>query len=132
MDVLIIETGNGGDLLLTGSDLEVVNGYENMAYLSMFSGADWWANDLITEPTQRVQCLTEVALLENALSSAGRLKIIDAIKNDLSFFKDMTGAEINVDANIANSDRLDISININGQEVYMNWQPSLAYLNYKV
>jgi hypothetical protein len=80
IDLLLRETGNGGDLLLTGKDLEVVTGYENMPYIAMFGGGDWWANDLITEPTQRMQSQTEAALLSNALTSSGRLNIIRAIQ----------------------------------------------------
>ena len=131
MDVLIMETGNGGDLKLTGNDLEVVQGLENMPYLAMFGGADWWANDLISGPTQRMMAQTEQALKDNTLSSAGRLNIIRAIEADLSFLKDETGAEITVDATMA-VDRLDIMISINGETFYMQWNPSTQFLNYKV
>lgn len=131
IDLLLIETGNGGDLLLTGKDLEVVTGYENMPYIAMFGGADWWANDLIIDPTQRMQSQTEAALLSNALTSAGRVNIIRAIEADLAFLKD-EGAKITVTATITSPDRLEVLINIDGEEIYMNWQPSGAFLNYKV
>lgn len=132
MDLLLIETGNGGDLKITGSDLEVILGLENMPYISMFGGSDWWANDLITEPTQRMQSQTEEALLNNALNSSGRLNIIRAIEADLAYLKEETGAVILVDASIVNPDRLDISITINGQQFFIQWNPSTAFLNYKV
>lgn len=131
IDLLLIETGNGGDLKLTGKDLEVVKGYENMPYIAMFGGADWWANDLITEPTHRMQSQTETALLNNALTSAGRLNIIRAIEADLDFLKE-TGATVTVQASVTGPDRLEILINIDGEEIYMNWQPSQSFLNYRV
>lgn len=132
LDLLVIETGNGGDLRIAGNDLETIRGYENMPYLSMFGGADWWANDLITEPTQRMQSLTEAALLNNALTSSGRIAIIRAIEQDLAFLTNQTGALVAVEASITGPDRLEISINIDGQTFYLEWNPSNAYLNYKV
>ena len=71
MDVKLIESGNGGDLVLTDNDLAVVGGVENMPYLSMFGGANYWANQLLlSDPTARTfDSLTEPALINNPLSS---------------------------------------------------------------
>ncbi|MBL4810412.1 MAG: hypothetical protein JKY43_10205, partial [Phycisphaerales bacterium] len=37
-DLRIIENGDGGDAVLNGNDLEIINGFQNMPYLGMFGG----------------------------------------------------------------------------------------------
>jgi hypothetical protein len=38
MDLRLVETGNGGDLIRTINDLNVINGLSNYPYLAMFGG----------------------------------------------------------------------------------------------
>jgi hypothetical protein len=41
-DILIFETGNGGDMMLRNNDIVTVEGYENQPYLAMFGGNGSW------------------------------------------------------------------------------------------
>lgn len=135
MDLLIIETGNGGDCLLQGNDLAVANGYENMPYLSMFSGEDWWGNDLLLNEGDdfKYNATTERVMKEVALNSSGRIAIEAAMNADLAFFKKYEpDTAIKVSTSIVNADRLDTKIDLVGQAIYFQWNPSIAFLNYKV
>lgn len=128
-DLLIYESGNGGELLLRGNDLAGVNGYENAGYLAQFGGAEWWGNYMTDQP---YNSQTEIALQTNALSSAGRLAIEQAIKADLEFLKDISGTTATVQTSIAGVNRLDSLININGKQFYLQYNPDSMFLKYSV
>lgn len=86
MDIELTERGNGGEMTLGSGDVVLVEGVENVPYLAMFGGADWWANDLLTDDEGTAcayTCRTEKALRENALTSAGREAILQAAIADL-------------------------------------------------
>lgn len=133
-DLLIYETGNGGDCRLNGNDLEVVEGYENMPYLAMFGGADWWGNYLLDgNAAQQFDAQTEQTMQQQPLSSAGRIAIEGAMLADLAFFKqNLPGTAVSVSTSVATPDRLDAHINIDGEQVYLQWNPSAVFLNYRV
>lgn len=135
MDIEIIETGNGGDYVMTGAVRHTVSGYENMPYLAMFGGTDFWANDLLFAniPGGQVASKTEAALKSNALSSSGRVAIEQAIKEDLQFLIDnIPGTTIDVQTGISDPRTWQCRITINGDTFYMNFNPGSDYLNYKV
>lgn len=129
MDFALLETGNGGDLLLQGSDLVVVEGIQNMPYLAMFGGNieqdtknkvteeqsfDWWGNNLLMPNNQSIQfnSITERVINNTPLTSQGRVTIENAIKTDLKFLQDL-GAEVSVSVSITATDRIDVNIKIN-------------------
>ncbi len=129
-DLAVIETGNGGDLQLLGSDLAIVSGIENQPYLAMFGGNkestvnpsaiisqnemsfDWWGNNLLMPSSQSLQfnSLCENALNTIPLTSNGRILIENAIKKDLQFLEPQ--ATINVVVTIVATDKIDINITI--------------------
>lgn len=125
-DLAILETGNGGDLIILGSDLLVVDGIENMPYLGMFGGnveqttttirpkdsKDWWGNDLLMKSNQSIQfnSITEKILNTTSLTSAGRIVIENAIKKDLEFLSPQ--ATIKVTVTIEATDRININIQV--------------------
>jgi hypothetical protein len=128
MDVKLLETGNGGDLLKLSKDIAMVFGFENMPYLAMFGGNveastpvkrlaneqafDWWGNSLLMPNDSSVQfnSLTERKLLEVPLTSFGRLQIEQAVIRDLEFMKPF--AEVRVKVSIIATDKLQIAISI--------------------
>jgi len=127
MDLKIIETGNGGDLVFNGTDLEVINGFENMPYLGIYGGNieqntkeffpneqrfDYWANDLLMLKDSSIQFNSdfERILMNVVLNSSSRIEIEETIKSDLSFMNDFS--EIEVSASIVSIDRLSIYIKI--------------------
>lgn len=127
MDVQVIETGNGGDLNIKGSDLAMVFSFENMPYLALFGGNkesstrprleseqafDYWANSIlfVSDPSIQFNSETERALETIPLTSSGRLQIEEAIKKDLEFMKPF--AIVKVVTEIIATDVLRIAINI--------------------
>jgi hypothetical protein len=143
VDILAIETGNGGDMLLRGRDIATAFGWENMVYLALFGGNpnystprtrpngeqafDWWGNGLIapTDTTAQFNSLTENALNTIALTSAGRVLIEDAVKKDLAFMRAF--ANLTIAVTITGVDRLQIAIkisrpdNLQSEELIFLW-----------
>jgi phage gp46-like protein len=136
MDIAVIETGNGGDIQLSGNDLLVQGGIGNMPYLGMFGGNlgfptkeklitehafDWWGNNLLMPQSSSTQfsSLFEKKLLDVALTSAGRIQLEQAIKQDLKFMEEF--AVVTVAVSIIGVDRIHIHIklqqpnNLNGR-----------------
>jgi phage gp46-like protein len=90
--------GNGGDLQQIGNDLAVVYSVENQVYLALFGGnvegntdtkigSGWWGNKLFfgNDTAKQFNSNTERILNTVALSSAGRIKIENAVKDDLKY-----------------------------------------------
>lgn len=128
MDLKMVESGNGGDLVLVGNDLAKINGFQNMPYLAMFGGNpeqsttgpkigdeqafDWWGNQLLIPNQQIIQfnSLLEKKLSEVALSSNGRQQIEQAVRRDISFINSFATTSVSV--SIASAERIDINITI--------------------
>lgn len=126
MDLQVIETFNGGDLLKKGNDLAMVFGFQNMVYLALFGGNkgyatpqsrnageqnfDYWANSLLFTPKTQFNSLTESALDKVALNSAGRILIQEAVNKDLEFMREF--AEVTVTVSIVSDDVLNINIKV--------------------
>lgn len=130
-DLLIYETGGGGDLLIEGNDLAQVTGYENAPYLSMFGGNDWWGNYMLA-PQNQFASQTEQVMNTTPLSSAGRLKIENAIKADLSFLNNIEGTVWSISTNIPAPNRFELLITINGTTFFYLWNPDKLFLEYQV
>ena len=129
-DLLIYETGNGGDLALRGNDLVQVQGVENGPYLAMFGGGSWWGNYLI--PAYPFGSQTEQAMNVQPLTSAGRIAIERAIKADLSYLNNIAGTTWTVSTAVTAVNTLIVTININGQLYNYEWNPDELFLNYMV
>ena len=124
-DLKLIETFDGGDLVLNGNDLQVIDGFQNMIYLALFGGNieqstkefdedeerfDYWANDLLMldSPDIQYNSETERTLNEVTLNSRGRLLIEQSVKKDLEFMQDFGNIDVNV--SIIQSDRVKINV----------------------
>lgn len=128
MDLKVIETGNGGDVLYEGKDLSVITGFGNMPYFALFGGNveqdtpalrlpeeqafDWWGNSLLMNNDKSIQfnSLTERTLQNVALNSQGRLQIEQAVIKDLEFMKPFAGVSVAV--SIVANDRVKIEIKL--------------------
>jgi hypothetical protein len=128
MDLEVIETKNGGDLVLKQRDISVIFGFQNMPYLAMFGGNleastpqtrvdseqyfDWWGNELFfpDDDSLQMNSNTERVLGEVALNSFGRSLIEKAIKKDLDFMRSF--AEVTVSVSIVSTNRAEIYIKI--------------------
>jgi hypothetical protein len=128
MDLEIIETNNGGDLVKNPKDLSMTFGFDNMVYLAMFGGNreastpllrdenaqafDFWANSLLFANDSSIQMNseTERTLDKVALNSFGRTLIEKAVKKDLEFMDAF--AVVSVAVSIVSVDTIAIAIKV--------------------
>jgi hypothetical protein len=93
MDFRIIESGDGGDLVLQNGDIQLISEVYNQPYLSHFGGnkitsnkdVDFWGNILFLQPNEQFNSLFESALKTIELSSSGRIKLESAANSDLTY-----------------------------------------------
>jgi len=107
-DVLIYESGNGGELQLLADDLATIDGLTNQVYIALFGGGDsvWFGND--TDGINLNQNATfEKTLQEVALNTNGLRTLENAAKADLSFFENAT-----VEASLISAKKLQLSVSI--------------------
>jgi hypothetical protein len=114
MDLKLVETYNGGDIVKSTKDFVVIYGLGNMVYLALFGGNveantpnrrfpneqnhDFWANELLMndEPGLQFNSDTERALMTTPLTSAGRSIIQAAVARDLKHMKDFAKVGLSV------------------------------------
>ena len=122
-DLLIYETGDGGDLKVLNNDLALTTSLYNQVYLCLFGGNveastkgnelenekrfDWWANNLLD---LNFNSETERIINTVTLNPSGRLKILQAVKNDLKPI-DLV-ANYTVEVILENVNRFKILINL--------------------
>jgi phage gp46-like protein len=149
-DILIIDTGtqggSGGDMQLVGNDLAVVHGWENMIYLALFGGNpgyvtpvervagqqafDYWGNVFYNDLGVQFNSLTEHILTNVSLTSGNKLKIDQAIAEDLAFMSAF--AEITITTVIESPTRLRIDVlvqepdNLQAQQYVFIWDGTKA------
>jgi hypothetical protein len=126
-DLRLIETGNGGDLVLKGNDLQMIQGWQNMPYLGLFGGNpkestkgpkvteqvfDFWGNYLFNPSIQELwyNSGSERLLQELPLTTASRIQIEEQVKKDLEFMKQFAIVAVNVI--LFEVDKLKINIQI--------------------
>jgi phage gp46-like protein len=134
-DLLIYESGNGGELKQRGNDFAMVQGIEYEPYLLLFGcDRDWWGNDFLdpTDTDKIWSSETEKTFNSVALNSAGRIKIEEAINKDLAPLRKQTGAAITVQVQVVADDRSEIFIDINSLRQQFIWSPDALYKNYKI
>jgi hypothetical protein len=142
MDFKLIETGNGGDFVLLGNDIQMISGIQNMPYLGMFGGNteastngpkiadeqafDWWGNNLLSPNNSVVQMnsILEKTLNETPISTSGRATIKNAALRDLSFMTNFS--TIGVEVILTGIDRIRIEVKI--QEPANKQSTQLTYI----
>lgn len=131
VDLRLRETGDGGDYVLIGNDLQLISGFQNMPYIGLFGGNkqsttgpktteqtfDFWGNFLFypTDSSKWINSITEHLLEATALNSASRIKIEQNVKKDLEFMLEF--AEINVSVLLIDIDKVKITIEIHEPNV---------------
>lgn len=113
MDILIYESGNGGEVNIVNGDLETTSSIANQSYLAHFGGnveasttdeeiegeerQDWWGNAFFQDEKEaRMNSELERALNENAIGSAGRSEIERRAKEDLEYLSEISEVITNV------------------------------------
>lgn len=126
MDVAVIETGNGGDLVLNGNDFASQGSWGNMIYFALFGGNvegstkenrlateqdfTYWANNLCFRDNQSAQfnSETEAFLMKMALTSSNRVRLQQVVENDLEFLKGV--AKFDIIVKFPGLDNVEINI----------------------
>lgn len=138
-DILLYENGNGGEIAIDGYDIALNDQLLQQPYLCLFGGNieavtsgdeqagtlrnDWWGNSLFfqQESARQFNSVTEKALNETPLNSAGRIKLLRAVERDLESLKQW--ADLTIDVIISKVNEVVISIAIkqpNQQENTIN------------
>lgn len=125
-DILIYETGDGGDFDIQNGDLALAELIYQQVYLALFGGNieantvvntliteqrfDYWANNLIysDNPSLQFNSNTERTLRKTALTSSGRIEIMRAIELDLSYLQNVVNKS--VDAQIIGNNKIRMII----------------------
>lgn len=125
-DILLRETGSGGDFAVLSNDLVLSDTLYQQFYLAMFGGNlrgntkskyldneerfDYWGNSLIwpTQKNKQFNSETERTLQEIAINSSGRMRVLQAVKSDLSYLSNVINFEVEV--NLLNQNKLSITI----------------------
>ena len=125
-DILLYETGQGGDFAIIEDDLALGESLYQQIFLALFGGNfeastkalyldteerfDYWGNSLVwkDEKTKQFKSETERTIQNNALNSSGRLKIIQSVNVDLDYLKALL--IFSVDVQIVGRDNLRIII----------------------
>lgn len=113
-DLLLYESGSGGQIAILNNDLVLNEVLYNQFYLALFGGnyeasttgneinaqgrKDYWANSLLfaDNPIKQFNSKTERLLDEIALTSSGRLEIENAVNEDLAYLKGLMDFTVNV------------------------------------
>jgi phage gp46-like protein len=135
IDILIVESGNGGDISLINGDIQSTDSLSNQAYLAHFGGnteasttneevtggrMDWWGNEFIKDDiNMQMNSELERTLNKVALTSSGRLKLVQAAKNDMDFLSNI--AKIESEVSISGIDKVQISDKINQGIASFQW-----------
>lgn len=131
MDVLLFESGSGGQFNIKGNDLETTSGVFQQIYLALFGGNveastgqiaegqqsfDWWGNTLLLpdQPEAQFNSLTERMLNTTALTSIERVNIESAVNSDLEYLSSL--GKITTTVTINDHSRISIFIRIQQPE----------------
>lgn len=146
-DILLYESGDGGEMAILNNDLELGETLYQQVYLALFGGQlqantrtdylpseerfDWWGNSLFFEETPNVQfnSNTERILDNVALNSSGRLAIIQAVNDDLTYLGELLNYEI--DAEIIESNKVRIIVSFSQKTNQQDKVLQLVYDNAK-
>ena len=127
-DILLYESGSGGEMSVITGDLSFTERIWYKVYISLFGGnteastkgnesfgqerSDWWGNSLFfpDNPSKQFNSETEKTIKSVALNSSGRLAILDAVKNDLKLFKNISQSDINIVILSSNSVEIQVKI----------------------
>lgn len=137
-DIELYENGSGGEINISNNDIQLIESLYQTIYIALFGGnvkastvgneveteerLDYWANPLFfaTKTNKQYNSETQRTLSEVTINSNGRLKIKQAIENDLTFISSIANYEVEV--SIITTDRIEIIITLeNGTELQFIW-----------
>lgn len=123
-DILMVQTVDGGDLVLQDNDFLLTSSLENQVPLYLFAGNveqdtkegdelnlknnDWWGNSIID--TENFNSTFERTLRDVVLNSQGRASLINAAKTDLQPLYEF--AELEIDGFIPKHNQFILEVKI--------------------
>jgi hypothetical protein len=135
MDIVLFESGNGGDISIKNGDIEMTDSILQQPYIAHFGGNleanttgeeiegeerfDWWGNMLIPNQDNQINSNLERTLTKVALNSSGFKTIQIAATNDLDFITDEANVTINLALN--GLDKLKLSDILDQKQVDFIW-----------
>lgn len=146
-DINLHESGNGGEMAIFSNDLLMGESLFQQVYLALFGGNvesvtrgdeliteerfDWWGNSLFFSetPTKQLNSITEKTINSVALNGQGRLAIINAVNEDLSYLTKLLNYSIDVEILAVN--KIRIIINFTPKSNQENRVLQLVYDNAK-
>jgi phage gp46-like protein len=146
-DINLHESGNGGEMAIVSNDLLMGESLFQQVYLALFGGNieavtrgdeliteerfDYWANPLFFSeiPSKQFNSITEKTINSVALNSQGRLSIINAINEDLSYLTELLNYSI--DVQIFEVNKIRIIINFTPKNNQQSRVLQLVYDNAK-
>lgn len=146
-DINLHESGNGGEMAIVSNDLLIGESLFQQVYLALFGGNieavtrgdeliseerfDYWANSLFFNetPSKQFNSITEKTINSVALNSQGRLSIINAINEDLSYLTELLNYSI--DVQIFEVNKIRIIINFTPKNNQQSRVLQLVYDNAK-
>ena len=118
-DLLLTETGNGGDLVIRDNDLVLTSNLSNQIYLALFGGNivddngeqfnEYWANAELSDESKYVSQF-ERTLNEVVINSSGLQRLHEAANKDLEFLKKYVNYTLEL--SILNKDSISLYIDI--------------------
>lgn len=146
-DINLHESGNGGEMAIVSNDLLMGESLFQQVYLALFGGNieavtrgdeliteerfDYWANPLFFSeiPSKQFNSITEKTINSVALNSQGRLSIINAVNEDLSYLTELLNYSI--DVQIFEVNKIRIIINFTPKNNQQSRVLQLVYDNAK-
>jgi len=129
-DLILYETGQGGELRSFDGELEMTEGFGSAVYISLFGGEkddSFWANDLLFNgnDSEVIKSRTPESLQKYSLTKSNLSRIKTAVEQDLEWLKEF--ATISVDLQLTGFNKLRINIKItepesqNEENFSLNW-----------
>jgi hypothetical protein len=124
-DVVVLQMPDGGEINCANGVIELGDGPETAAFLSLFGGneddsagddgksSQWWGNVIESDPAKRMRSETQHLLRSIAITSGNIARIEDAISHDLAWmveteFASFVGGAVSIPA--LNTIRIDVKI----------------------
>jgi len=146
-DINLHESGSGGEMAIVSNDLLMGEALFQQVYLALFGGNveantignellseerfDYWQNPLFFSetPSKQFNSNTERELKEVVLNTAGRLKIIQTVSDDLEYLSNLL--KYDVDVQFVGTNHIRIIINFAQKGSQENRVLQMVYDNAK-
>lgn len=98
-DPILIDNGDGGDLVIVNGQPEMDDGLQNAVFISLFTDKSWWANSILPDNEQTTSELS--TLDRSVLTNKTRLDAEEYARQALSWMvSDGLASKISVSAEI--------------------------------